>query len=110
MLARGGSSPDVRVFVVWAPNVPGDVRGAVDRRVLADSRVTNFWDEDGMASKWFSQNVRREAIDWDAYFLYGPRATWTRTPGRPLASGSPVFDARDELQSALREAGRPRAQ
>ena len=110
MLAKDGSSPDVRVLVVWAPNVPGDARGAVDRRVLADPRVTNYWDEDGVASKWFSQNVRGETIDWDAYFLYGPRAAWSRTPGRPLASGSPVFDAGDDLQSALRRAGPARPQ
>jgi hypothetical protein len=102
ILAEAPSAP-LRVFVVWAPNVPGDARDSVDRRLLSDRRVTNYWDRGGVAATWFSENVKAEPVNWDAYFLYGPDATWAATPGRPLASGSPVFesDARTELKSAL---------
>ncbi len=102
MLERDRSAP-LRVFVVWAPNVPGDSRDLVDPRVLGDPRVTSFWDQQGTAEQWFAQNVKAEAVSWDAYFLFGPRARWASEPDAPAASGSPVFNDKDELKAALAE-------
>ena len=100
LLERDRSSP-LRVFVVWAPNVPGDSRALVDRRVLGDPRVTSFWDERGTAEQWFAKNVRPETVSWDAYFLFGPRARWGSEPDALVSSGSPVFDDKRELEAAL---------
>lgn len=42
-------------------------------------------------------------VTWDAYFLFGPAATWDATP-TPLASlGSPVIGSRDSLSTAFKE-------
>jgi hypothetical protein len=100
LLERDRSSP-LRVFVVWAPNVPGDARAAVDSRVLGDRRVTAFWDEHGRAHRWFAERLGPEAVSWDAYFLFDAGARWHSQPDAPTSSGSPVFDDRDELRTAL---------
>jgi hypothetical protein len=102
VLERDRSSP-LRVFVVWAPNVPGDSRDSVDRRVLGDRRVTSFWDERGTAEQWFAAHVKAEAVSWDAYFVFGPRARWASEPDAPVSSGSPVFNDKEELETALAE-------
>jgi len=100
VLERDRSAP-LRVFVVWAPNVPGDSRELVDRRVISDPRVTSFWDEQGTAEQWFAKNVKPETVSWDAYFLFGPRARWGSEPDAPVSSGSPLFNDKEELEAAL---------
>jgi hypothetical protein len=75
----------------------------VDRRVLGDPRVTSFWDERGAAEKWFAEHVKAEPVSWDAYFLFDRGARWASGPGRPAASGSPVFNEKEELEAALAE-------
>jgi hypothetical protein len=95
----------LRVLVVWSPNLPGDFRRSVDRRLLADRRVTNFWDEDATVDEWFAARAGADTITWDAFYLYGPEASWSSLPSRPVALGSPVFDRKDELRAALRRLG-----
>lgn len=95
----------LRVLVVWSANLPGDFRGSVDRRVLADPRATNFWDEDASVDEWFAARAGADTVTWDAFYVYDPEASWSSGRGRPLASGSPVFDRKDELRAALRRLG-----
>ena len=104
VLEAAPASP-LRVLVVWSPNVPGDFRGSVDRRLLADRRVTNFWDAEAGTDEWFAARAGAETITWDAFYLYGAEASWSSGLGRPLAHGSPVYDRKDELHAALRRLG-----
>jgi len=88
----------VRVYVVWFPVLTGDASVTVDRRLLSDRRVTNFWDPNRAVSNWFSDHVTEQpGITWDAYFLYGGDATWDSTPGPLASSGSSVIGSRDSL-------------
>jgi len=88
----------VRVYVVWFPVLAGDASATVDSRLLTDRRVTNFWDPNRTVSSWFSAHVADQpGITWDAYFLYGPDATWDSVPAPLASSGSPVISSRDSL-------------
>jgi hypothetical protein len=97
-------SARLKVLAVWFNAVPGDSRRLLDTRVLSDSRVTYFWDQQKVAGRWFSEHVtNRRRITWDAYFLYGPGARWDQEPG-PLVSRSPagsVIAAASQLQQAV---------
>jgi hypothetical protein len=95
-------SARLKVLAVWFDMLPGDSRQLLDTRVLSDPRVTYYWDEAKVAGRWFSAHVTGgTGITWDAYFLYGPDARWTQTPGPQLSSGGPVIGSSDDLRSAL---------
>ena len=82
--------------------LPGDNRGLVDRRVLNDPRVTNFYDPNRVAGSWYGEHIEGEArIVWDAYYLYGADATWTATPGPLLSSGRSVIGSSSDLAQAF---------
>jgi hypothetical protein len=88
----------VRVYAVWFPVLAGDASATVDTRLMTDRRVTNLWDPNRKVSGWFSQHVTNQpGITWDAYFLYGPDASWDSGPAPLASSGSPVIGSRDSL-------------
>ena len=100
------ASSQVRVYVVWFNVLVGDSRHLVDRRVLNDSRVTNFYDPKRLVGSWFADHSNGGAgIVWDAYFLYGPEATWASEPGPLLSSGGTVIGSSGDLAAAFRNLG-----
>ena len=105
ILQKYPSSP-VRVYAVWFDMLAGDSRQLVDTRVLNDSRVTNFYDHNKTVGAWFSEHLDREkGIMWDAYFLYGPDASWATEPGPLLSSGRPVIGSSADLAAAFHKLG-----
>lgn len=94
---------DVRVYVVWFDMLPGDSRDLVDRKVLNDHRVTNYYDPNRVVGSWFAQHVSGDGggIVWDAYFLYGAYAAWTAAPGPLLSSGGSVIGSSSDLAEAF---------
>ncbi len=95
----------LKVYAVWFDMLTGDSRVFLDTRVLSDPRVTYYWDEGRVTGHWFSDHVNgsKGAITWDAYFLYGPEATWDQEPGPLLsASDSAVIGSTDQLMAAIR--------
>ena len=93
----------LKVLAVWFDMLPADSRQLLDTRVLADPRVTYYWDAGKVTGQWFSDHVTaRKGITWDAYFLYGPGALWDQKPG-PLVSSSQasVIASTDRLTSAI---------
>lgn len=94
----------LKVLAVWFDMLPGDSRQLLDTRVLADPRVTYYWDAGKVVGSWFTGHVtHRAGITWDAYFLYGPDATWGQRPGRLVsASVGPVIGSTGALTSAIR--------
>ncbi len=79
-------SSDVRIYVVWFDVLPGDSRGLVDRKVLNDHRVANYYDPNRVVGSWFAEHTGDAGIVWDAYFLYGPDASWTDEPHPSMRS------------------------
>lgn len=95
-------SSDVRVYVVWFDMMPGDSKNLVDRRVLDDRRVTNYYDPGRVAGSWFATHVDGdEGISWDAYYLYGRDATWQAEPGPLVSSGGSVIGSSADLGAAF---------
>lgn len=65
--------------------------------------MTNFWDPNRAVSSWFSEHVTDQpGITWDAYFLYGPDATWESGPAPLVSSGGPVIGSRDALAADVK--------
>lgn len=101
ILKKFPSSP-VRVYVVWFDMLAADSRTLVDRHVLNDRRVTNFYDPKRVAGLWFGQHTAGSVgIVWDAYYLYGPDATWGAEPAPLVSSGGPVIFSTADLASAF---------
>ena len=42
-----------------------------------------------------------QASDWDAYWLFGPTATWANQPPPLLSSGSSLIGAKDILAESI---------
>jgi hypothetical protein len=105
ILEKNSTSP-VRVYVVWLNVLVGDSRALVDRRVLNDPRVTNFYDPKRLAGSWFADHSNGSGgIAWDAYFLYGPGASWASEPGPLLSSGATVIGSSGDLAVAFGNLG-----
>jgi len=92
---------DVRVYVVWFNMMPGDSRALVDRKVLNDHRVANYYDPNRVVGSWFAEHSGGSGIVWDAYFLYGANASWTDEPGPLVSSDGPVIGSSEELAAAF---------
>jgi hypothetical protein len=108
-------SASLHVYVVWLPMLAPDARSEWDSSVLPDERVTHFWDGERIAGIWLAQRdvggLGYSGVVWDAFFVFGPEASWGDEPGPLLASGAPVIDHSAELGDALlplleREQGR----
>ncbi len=95
-------SSSVRVYVIWFNRLPGDSRYLVDRKVLNDHRVANYYDPNRVVGSWFAQHTEGgSGIVWDAYFLYGADASWTDEPGPLVSSGGTVIGSGADLAQAF---------
>jgi len=94
-------SSDVRVYLVWFNMLPGDSRNLVNRKVLNDHRVVNYYDPKRVVGSWFAEHTGGGEIVWDAYFLYGPDASWTDQPGPLVSSGGTVIGSSEDLAAAF---------
>lgn len=82
--------------------LPADSRNLVDRKVLNDRRVTNFYDADRLVGAWFANHSDGgDGIVWDAYYLYATAATWADQPQPLLSSGGPVIESSSDLATAF---------
>jgi hypothetical protein len=79
------------------PVLAGDSRGAWDRGVRDDPRVTQLWDGQQLFGSWVQAHG---GAFWDTFLLYGPEARWRDRPTAPLAAGSPIIGATSELSRA----------
>jgi len=64
----------------------------------------HFWDEKKKVGRFFAgkdPDSDDPDVVWDAYYLYGPDAEWTTTPGPLLSTGETVRAEFAELKSQL---------
>jgi hypothetical protein len=99
-------SDDVRFFVVWVNRGLGDNRGAVDDSILADARVTQYWDGDGLTGTTFAARdlggLGPAGFLYDVYWVFGPDATWDDAPGPVAGAGRTVVAQTDRLLREIR--------
>jgi len=66
----------------------GDSREAWNGNTIPDNRVIHFWDGEAEVGQWFAEEVDGyQGTAWDAYYLYGPEATWNDVPSPLIVSG-----------------------
>jgi hypothetical protein len=95
-------SSGVRVYVVWFNMLPSDSRDLVDRKVLNDHRVANYYDANRVVGSWFAQHTDGgSGIVWDAYYLYGADASWNAEPGPLVSTGGSVIGSSADLAQAF---------
>ena len=67
--------------------------------------MSQFWDGERVSGTYLAKQnlggLGSSGIVWDAYFLFGPQATWDENPAPLLASGSPVVYEGEPLEKAL---------
>jgi hypothetical protein len=71
--------------------------------VLDDPRVINFWDDGKIAGRWYEANLthRGAEVEWDAFFLYGPDASWVEAPPRVVTWGRTILANKDRLREGV---------
>jgi hypothetical protein len=99
-------SDGLRVYVIWLPMLVTDSRSEVERSLIDDPRVRHFWDGGRVTGSWFAQadigGLGYSGVIWDAYFLFGPDATWDDKPAPLVDFGAPVVSYGEQLRKALR--------
>jgi hypothetical protein len=84
----------------------GDNSGAIDATLLADERVRQYWDADGVTGTRFAASdlggLGIEGFVYDVYYVFGPDATWGDGPGPVAGAGRPVVSRVEELLAELR--------
>jgi hypothetical protein len=77
----------------------GRLQWTITSRLVSDPRVVHFWDQDKVMGRWFATQAGNEGgIIWDAYFFYGPQASWVQGPQPLVDAGGTVFGERERLQ------------
>ena len=77
-------SRDIAVYLVWSAQ-----RGARERNVaeaatlMADSRVTHFWDGDEVVGKAFQRVLDAPVPAWDVWMLFPRDANWATDAPSP---------------------------
>ncbi len=99
-------SEDLRVYAVWLNQRSTDERDTIDESTLADPRVTQYWDGEGITGTYFAQNdlggLGFSGFVYDVYYVFGPDAAWAEDPAPLAGSGGPVVSRGDELLASLR--------
>ena len=90
---------NIRVYAVWFDTLPGDARQKWDAGLMSDPRVTQLWDDNKSAGRFFAEQegFKFGSIAYDIYYLYGPEANWDVKPSPLVSSGYTVITKRNQL-------------
>ena len=100
------TSKDLRIYAVWLNQRSTDGRDEIDESILADPRVTQYWDGEGITGTYFAETdlggLGFSGFVYDVYYVFGSDAAWADEPAPLAASGGPVLFKGEELLAALR--------
>ena len=71
--------------------------------LLSEPRTLHYWDEGKLIGRYYEEHVTQLGdpgdgrIEWDAYFLYSPDATWEEGPPEHISWGRTIVDSRERL-------------
>jgi hypothetical protein len=93
---------------------PGDARSKWSAALLADPRVSHYWDESRVLGELYMNQLpailaRRAPatlppsadLMWDAFFVYAPGDEWQEPLPMPRLWGYPIMVTRDQLAREL---------
>lgn len=99
------TSDDLRVYAVWLNQRSTDARATIDESTLADPRVTQYWDGDGITGTYFAQadlgGLGYAGFVYDVYYVFAPDAEWANDVPAPAGAGGPVLYEGDRLLAEL---------
>jgi hypothetical protein len=99
-------SPDLRVYAVWLHQRITDERGEIDASILADRRVTQYWDGEGVTGTFFADTdlggLGASGFVYDVYYVFSGDARWGDVPAPLAGAGAPVVSNGEELVARLR--------
>ncbi|MEO5790654.1 MAG: hypothetical protein ABIR67_01110 [Gaiellaceae bacterium] len=99
-------SQELQIYVVWLNQRVTDKREEIDESILADPRVTQYWDEEGITGRYFAETdlggLGYSGFVYDAYYVFGPEATWANEPAPLAGSGVPVISEGEQLLATIR--------
>jgi hypothetical protein len=93
----------ITVIAIWFNMVKTDSRQGLAADLLSDPRVVRIWDPELRAGKWYAKSLtghRDPDVEWDAWFLYGPQATWEQAT-RPVDWGRPVLATSEKFKRSM---------
>ena len=100
-------SSELRVYAVWLHQRITDERGEIDESILADPRVTQYWDPEGITGTFFAEldlgGLGAPGFVYDVYYVFAGDARWDKAPGPVAGSGAPAISRGGELLDQLRE-------
>ena len=100
-------SENLQIYAVWLNQRSTDERDEIDESLLADPRVTQYWDGEGITGTYFAENdlggLGYSGFVYDVYYVFSGDAAWANEPAPLAASGSPVLYKGEELLAALAE-------
>ena len=98
-------SQKLRVYAVWLNQRSTDERDEIDESILADPRVTQYWDQEGITGTYFAETdlggLGYSGFVYDVYYAFGPDATWSNEPEPLASSGAPVLYEGERLLATL---------
>ena len=99
-------SQGLRIYAVWLNQRSTDARDEIDESILADPRVTQYWDGDGVTGRFFAEldlgGLGYSGFVYDVYYVFGAAATWVDKPAPLAGSGAPVLHEGGGLLAALK--------
>ena len=96
-------SLNIQIYAVWFSTLAGAARDKWESDLLSDSRVVHYWDENKETGRFFAEQEGFVIgpVAYDAYYLYGPDATWETKPAPLISPGYTPIGNADSLRSDL---------
>ena len=96
----------MQFYVVWLNQRSTDARETIDATLVADPRVRQYWDGEGITGTYFADvdlgGLGYSGFVYDTYYVFGPDAAWNDEPG-PLAGAKvPVVSYVEDLLAEIR--------
>ena len=99
-------SQELRVYAVWLNQRSTDARREIYASILADERVTQYWDGDGITGTYFAETdlggLGFSGFVYDVYYVFGPEAEWADNPEGLVGAQVPVVSHVDQLLTDIR--------
>jgi hypothetical protein len=99
-------SQDLRLYVVWLHQRATDERDEIDESLVADPRVLQYWDAEGITGTYFAEadlgGLGYSGFVYDVYYVFGGSASWQDEPAPLAGAGGPVVYDVEELLTRIR--------
>jgi hypothetical protein len=97
---------NVKVYAIWYEMYPGDSPDDFPkaRKLLADKRVTHYWDQGKDVGRWYHGKVPTDTkgnVEWDAFYLYSESSQWGEEPSDLLTWGLTILRDRNKLSAEV---------